>query len=60
MDDVKKSSMDGAAPVSPETQPKRKPYESPSILSEEIFETLALSCSKSGAASGCSIFLARS
>lgn len=32
----------------PETQPDRKrlPYEPPAVISEEVFETLALSCAK--------------
>jgi hypothetical protein len=32
----------------PESQPDRKrlPYEPPAVISEEVFETLALSCAK--------------
>lgn len=35
------------------TEPKRLPYEPPKVVSEEAFETLALSCAS---APGCEFF----
>ncbi len=47
-DDTNKPGPEGAVP----TPPKRKlPYEAPAVISEEVFETLALSCTR---AFGCS------
>jgi hypothetical protein len=28
------------------SDPQRRPYEAPAVISEEVFETLALSCAK--------------
>lgn len=30
----------------PTPEPTRKPYEAPAVISDEVFETLALSCAK--------------
>ena len=33
----------------PRTDRPRKPYEPPAVISDEVFETLALSCAKANA-----------
>ncbi len=34
------------APATPQPKPAKLPYEPPAVISEEVFETLALGCAK--------------
>jgi hypothetical protein len=38
--------MDERDPSQNEQAPRRLPYEPPAVISEEVFETLALSCAR--------------
>lgn len=47
------NNQDDAAPTAPAAQPDpRKPYQKPSFVREQLFETMALACGKISATSG--------